>query len=244
MKRDSKMRLVIDVGNTSITYGLFEKNKLQKKSLLTTKNFKKFKIDKNKITDIIYASVVPAVDIFFKKYFSKKNFKEVTYKNIPLIKIGLQKKEEVGIDRLVNAVGTIAMHKTPAVIIDFGSATTFCIIDKKNTYRGGLICPGINMSRQTLHEKTAKLPLIEINKKPKKLIGTNTVEAMEAGIFWGYQSMIDGILNKLKNKQCKDYQVIATGGYAKLISKNMEQKVDIVDSELTLKSLNIIGNYL
>lgn len=233
--------LVMDVGNTSITWAIFKNDRLQKKKLLRTKDHKKFCYPINKKIKVIYASVVPGVDVFFKKYFSSAQFNRLTFEKIPDIKIALKNKQEIGMDRLVNAAGAVHFYGAPAIIIDFGTATTFCVIDKNKVYRGGLICPGINLTRQVLHEKTAKLPLVEIKKIPKNLIGANTVEAMQAGIFFGYQSLTEGIISRLKEKFGSNYKIIATGGYAKMITKNIKQKIDIVDQELTIKSLNYIG---
>jgi len=236
--------LVIDVGNTSITWAVFSKNKLLQKKLLPTKEFKKFAYPASTDLQITYASVVPGVDSFFKKYFAQAKFNYLTYQDIPQIKIGLKDRNAIGIDRLVNAAGVVHFYGAPAIIIDFGTATTFCVLDKKLVYQGGLICPGINLTRKVLHEKTAKLPLVEIKNQPKIIIGKNTVQAMQAGIYFGYQALTEGIISRLKEKLGNNYKVIATGGYAKMIIKNMKQKIDIIDQELTIKSLNYIGNCL
>lgn len=238
------MRLVIDVGNTSINYALFKKGQLKKTASIRTVNHPKFKIKQKNITSIIYASVVPAVDGFFRNYFKTANFKELNFKDIPPLKIGLRNKKEIGIDRLVNSVGTILLYQTPAIIVDLGSATTFCIVDQNNTYRGGLICPGIKLSAEALFKNTAKLPLVEIKKPAKEIIGNNTLSAMQAGLFFGYQAMIEGVLLKLRKKLKIKYKIIATGGYAKLISKKLNPSFDIIDKNLTLKSLNLIGDLL
>lgn len=244
-KRDiNKIKhLVIDIGNTSITWAVYNRSKLITKNYLPTKNFKIFKFPSSKDLKITYASVVPKVDNYFKKHFQQSKFKQLNYTLIPEIKVALKNKKEIGIDRLVNAAGAVNFYGAPAIIIDFGTATTFCVIDQKKVYQGGLICPGINLTRQVLHEKTAKLPLIEIT-PPRSLIGKNTVEAMQAGIFFGYQSLTEGILERLKNKLGKNYKVIATGGYANLITKGLKQKINIIDQDLTLKSLNYIGKSL
>ncbi len=238
------MRLVIDVGNTSISCAIFERSKLKKIFDLRTAEHQKFKINKKNISSVIYASVVPAVDNFFRNYFKDDHFIELSYKNIPLIKIGLRNKKEIGIDRLVNSVGAALLYKTPAIIVDLGTATTFCVVDQKNIYRGGLICPGIKISEEALHQRTAKLPLIKIKKPAKNIVGTSTLKAMQAGLFFGYQSMIEGILLKLKKKLNVNYKIIATGGYADLIAKKLEPSFDIIDKQLTLKSLNLIGDLL
>ncbi len=234
------MRLTIDIGNTSITAGYFNKNKLVHKTFLPTAKFKTFKLS-FPVQDVIYASVVPKVDKYFQKYFKNTMFRALSFKNIKNISVSLKNKKEIGIDRLVNAAGVVELYKAPAIIIDFGTATTFCIVDPKKVYQGGLICPGINLTRQVLHEKTAKLPLVNII-KPKALIGKNTISAMQSGIFFGYQSLVEGLLQRLQSQFGKHYKVIATGGYARLITQGLKQKIDIIDPELTLKSLNLLGN--
>lgn len=232
--------LVIDVGNSSITWAVFT-GQLRQKGFLPTVDYKNFPISAAPNLSVTYASVVPGIDGFFRQFFSGSKFQQLNYKDIPEIKIALKNKNEIGIDRLINAAGVVRFYKAPAIIIDFGTATTFCVIDQHKVYQGGLICPGINLTRQVLHEKTAKLPLVSIKEPPKILVGQNTVQAMQAGIFFGYQSLTEGIINRLKRKLGRHYKVIATGGYAELITKGLREKIDIIDPDLTIKSLDYIG---
>ena len=229
------MKLCIDAGNTSITLGFFDNGKLVKKSTLPTADYRKFRLTQ-KIDNVIYASVVPHIDSYFARYFSKTNFMAVTYKHIKNIRIALPKKTEIGIDRLVNVSGAAVLYGNPLIIVDLGTATTFCVLDKKMTYQGGLICPGINLTRLVLHEKTAKLPLIELKTKPAKLIGQSTAEAMQSGIYYGYVALINGVLDTLKPK-VPAAKIIVTGGYAELLAHDIN--ADIIDTDLTLKSLNL-----
>ena len=229
------MKLCIDAGNSSITQGLFDNGQLVKKSVLPTADYRKFRLTQ-KIDKVVYASVVPHIDSYFSRYFNKTDFLQITYKHIKTIRIALPKKTEIGIDRLVNVMGAAVFYKAPLIIVDLGTATTFCVLDKKMTYQGGLICPGINLTRLVLHQKTAKLPLIELKAKPAKLIGQSTVEAMQSGIYHGYIALINGLLDKLK-LQIPAAKVIITGGYAELLAGDLN--VDIVDTDLTLKSLNL-----
>jgi type III pantothenate kinase len=233
---------VIDVGNTSITWGHWKNDRLIRRGNHPTAQAASFKL-KTDENPVIYASVVPKIDKIIAGKFQKNLFHQITYRDIPFISIALPNKKEIGIDRLVNAVGAVQLYSTPCIIIDFGTATTFCIVDHNNVYHGGLICPGINLTRTVLHEKTAKLPLIDITKKPKVLVGRNTIEAMQSGIFFGYQSLVEGILYRLK-KQMAQATVIATGGYARLICQDLNESIDIIDPDLTLKSLRIIGKYI
>jgi type III pantothenate kinase len=231
--------LCIDVGNTSITSGLYSGDRITRNWHTPTAEYHTFRRPPG-IYKIVYASVVPDVDAHFKRLFSKYRFTALSYHSLP-ITIALKEKQAIGIDRLVNAVGAIRFYQTPAIIIDLGTATTFCVIDSNNTYQGGLICPGINLTRTVLHEKTAKLPLIEI-KQPKQLIGKNTIEAMQSGIYYGYQDMLAGLIKRLKGEYPESL-VIATGGYADLLCKSMPE-VDVVDPDLTIKSLYYIGTIL
>lgn len=227
------MDLGIDVGNTSITVGFYNDRKLIRKINLPTAKYRSLCIKQN-IERVIYASVVPQVDAYFARYFHKTKFTQLTYKHLRNIRIGFKKKNEIGIDRLVNADGTAEFYGAPAIIIDLGTATTFCVLDKNKSYQGGLICPGINLTRLILHEKTAKLPLVTLKNKPRKLIGQSTEEAMQSGLYYGYTALIKGLVQSLK-KEIIGAKIIATGGYAKLLARDIA--VDIVDPDLTLKSL-------
>ncbi|GBR73918.1 pantothenate kinase [Candidatus Termititenax aidoneus] len=228
------MKLCLDAGNTSITLGFFENDKLIQKSTLPTDDYRKFRLTQ-KIDRVVYASVVPRLDEYFARYFSQTNFTRLTYQHIKNIRIALPKKSEIGIDRLVNASGAAVFYGGSAVIIDLGTATTFCVLSQ-NVYRGGLICPGLNLTRIVLHEKTAKLPLIELKSKPPQLIGNSTVKAMQSGIYYGYAALINGLVAALQKKVPRA-KIIATGGYAELLARDIN--VDIIDTDLTLKSLNL-----
>jgi type III pantothenate kinase len=232
------MRLCIDAGNTSINFGFFAENKLTDKYSLPTAEYRKFRLEK-KVDQVIYASVVPRLDTYFAGYFRKINFLQLSHKHICNITIGPKKKSEIGIDRLVNASGALEFYGAPVILIDLGTATTFCVLDKNKIYRGGLICPGINLTRIILHEKTAKLPLIELKTKPAKLIGESTREAMQSGLYYGYTALINGVIERLK-KETPGAKVIATGGYAVLLSQDIS--ADIIDPDLTLKSLALFGH--
>jgi len=227
------MRLCIDAGNTSISFGFFEGHKLLNKFSLPSTEYRKFRLEK-KIEQVVYASVVPRLDTYFARYFNKTNFRQIDYRQLRNITIGLKKKSEIGIDRLVNADGAVEFYGAPLILIDLGTATTFCVLDKNNAYRGGLICPGINLTRIVLHEKTAKLPLLEFKTKPAKLIGQSTQEAMQSGLYYGYAALINGVIDRLK-KEVPGAQVVATGGYSSLLAQDIQ--ADIVDLDLTLKSL-------
>lgn len=250
------MILLIDVGNTNITIGLCDNDKITASWRMTTNKdltsdeigiilrnyFMLSNIDVKDIKGTIISSVVPPI------MYSLTHAVRKYIENDPIIvnsksKMGLTIKydnpKEVGADRLVNAVGAINKYKSPLIIVDFGTATTFCAINKENEYLGGVILPGIKISLNALVEKTAKLPRIEIA-KPEKIIGTSTVESMQSGMYYGYAGSVDNIVKKMKSElNEEDITVIATGGLARMIAKESET-IDVIDSGLTLEGLKII----
>jgi type III pantothenate kinase len=231
------MHLAIDVGNSATRFGVFKDNRLIKDWTIETKNLFKWKPDKSVASlPIIISSVVPGADKVLKRKLLKPRF--VNAQNIKGLIIKLKNKQEIGADRVVDAYAALELYGVPAIVLDFGTATTFDIISKDGEYLGGAIAPGIGLSRDILHERTAKLPRIEI-KAPKNIIGRSTVDAMRSGLVYGYASMVDGMIGRLKNKTGKKTKVIATGGYAKLIAK-YASGIDIIDCDLTLKGLNLI----
>ena len=160
----------------------------------------------------------------------------------PGIKTGLNIKydnpKEVGADRIVNAVAAIHKYGSPLIIVDFGTATTYCYITEDKQYLGGAIAPGIGISTEALYTRAAKLPRIEIV-RPEGVVGRNTVCAMQSGILYGYVGQVEGIVNRMKNESKQTPTVIATGGLASLIAQE-SNVIDIVDPFLTLKGLQLI----
>jgi type III pantothenate kinase len=147
---------------------------------------------------------------------------------------------EVGADRIVNAVAALKLYGGPVIIVDFGTATTFCAIEKNGDYLGGVICAGIKISMDALFAKAAKLPRVEIA-KPKRIIGKNTVESMQSGAVYGYAGQVDYIVSKMKTEMGQDAKVIATGGLARLIAEEAKS-IDEINRKLTLEGLKIIYN--
>ncbi|MBI5701668.1 type III pantothenate kinase [Candidatus Saganbacteria bacterium] len=254
--------LAIDVGNTSTSVGLFEGLRLKREWRMETESLKDFFEPANEFAvtkksnivrnrelilrfrtelDCIVSSVVPKVDKFIKKAFPKAIF--ISHKNIG-IRIKVKNPSEVGADRLVNALAVSKLYGTPAIVVDFGTATTFDVISKNGEYLGGTIVPGIQMSVDALHERTAKLPKITI-KAPKKVIGDSTISAMQSGILYGYVSLVEGMISRIKSEILNSKSetnskskilIVATGGYAKFIAK-YALGIDIIDTDLTLKGL-------
>jgi type III pantothenate kinase len=234
------MLLAVDIGNTNIVLGLFKENRLIGKRRILTDRSASVKV-KAGVDAAIVSSVVPHQTGVISRNIEKQcgiNPVIVSWKMIKGLKIALKKKDQVGIDRLVNAAAVERLYGSPAVIIDFGTATTFCALDKAGRYLGGAITSGLEISKEVLHERTAKLPLIEIT-KPKSAIGKNTLDAMRSGLFYGYVDMVEGMIKRFKAKLGRGAKVIATGGLSKLIASGTN-KIDIVDPDLTLKGLNII----
>ena len=235
------MLLTIDVGNSSTSFGLSDKGTLKKRWNCKTSELEKLNLGKFSKEDVIISSVVPLVDKVLKDKLPQAVFvraEDFERRLRHRMRIRIRRKSEIGADRAVNAYAARELYSSPAIIIDFGTATTFDIVSKNGEYVGGSIVPGIRMAADALSEKTAKLPKIKIV-PPKNLIGDSTVEAMRSGILYGYVSLVEGMIKRFKEKVGQKAIVIATGGYAKLIAK-YAKGIDIIDADLTLKGLNLI----
>jgi type III pantothenate kinase len=160
----------------------------------------------------------------------------------PGIKTGLAIKyenpREVGADRVVNAVAALEKYGGPLIIVDFGTATTFCVVSENYEYLGGAIAPGIGISLEALFQRTAKLPRVELE-KPKSVIGKNTVVSIQSGALYGFVGQVDGIIRRIKEELPWEFKIIATGGIADLIYRESEY-IQMVDHFLTLEGLRII----
>ncbi|MCP3764518.1 type III pantothenate kinase [Domibacillus sp. A3M-37] len=249
------MIFVLDVGNTNTVLGVYEgetlnhhwrietnRNKTEDEYGMMIKSlFQHDGLQFEQIEGVIISSVVPpimaALERMCEKYFHVKPLVVG-----PGVKTGLNIKyenpREVGADRIVNAVAGIHEYGTPLIIVDFGTATTYCYIDESSHYMGGLIAPGIGISTEALYTRASKLPRIEIT-RPEAVVGKNTVSAMQAGILYGYVGQVEGIVSRIKKENNTNPTVIATGGLAGLIAKECSM-IDIVDSDLTLKGLLLI----
>ena len=240
------MYLIGDIGNTETKICLFSnKKKLLNKKIFNTNNLKKKNIKKNlrfinihhkKIDKVLFSSVVPNVFKNIKK-FIKKNFrkeikelKQVNFNKI--IKVDVNMKQ-VGSDRLANALSVIN-GKDNFIILDFGTATTFDVV-LKNRYKGGIIAPGVNLSLRTLVEKAKLIPHTKLT-KIKNIVGKNTQSAVRSGFFWGYQGLIQNIINLIKRKNKKNFKIIFTGGLSHLYKNVLKNKIK-VDRDLTIKGL-------
>ncbi|TWT06233.1 type III pantothenate kinase [Planomicrobium sp. CPCC 101079] len=249
------MILVLDIGNTNIVLGVFDRGRLMHHWRMETLRhktedeygiqIKAFLIDAEvavaDIDGIIMSSVVPPIMFSLEKMCQKYFYLKPLIVG-PGIKTGLNIKydnpREVGADRIVNAVAAIQDYGSPLIIVDFGTATTYCYIDEKQQYMGGAIAPGIAISTEALYNRASKLPRIEIA-RPENVVGKNTVSAMQAGIVYGYVGQAEGIVSRMKAQSKRTPTVVATGGLASLIAKE-SNVIDKVDPFLTLKGLYYI----
>jgi type III pantothenate kinase len=250
--------LTIDIGNTNIVVGLFENNKLTHKWRLQTDVQKSVddyavdmvelmltdKVDCLKIGGAVIASVVPAatgkVLEAIKKFLSSETHKNIIVIDEKIlgaqIDIQLSNKAEVGHDRLINAIAGYKKFGGNLIIIDFGTATTFDVVGSRGEYLGGVIAPGINLSLKALHDMTAQLPRISV-KPQKNVIGKSTVEAMNSGVFFGYISMIEGMISRIENELGQHTTRIITGGLAELFKEPLKTTIHHHESDLTLEGL-------
>lgn len=253
------MIFVIDIGNTNTVLGVFANGNLYYEWRIQTDRhktedefamlFKQLFNDRglsfSQIESIIISSVVPpimdALEKMCANYFGIKPL-IVGSEDVALpLMIKYPHPKEIGADRLVNAIGALHLYESPFIIIDFGTATTFCYVNKNQEYLGGIIAPGIKISMDALYTHASKLPKIEIE-KPESIIGKSTVGAMQSGVYYGYIGQVDGIVNKIKQEMKEDAKVIATGGLAPLIAGG-SKTIDFVEEHLTLIGLYQIYQY-
>lgn len=253
------MLLVIDVGNTNTVIGVYDGVTLKHDWRITTirnstadefnvlanalfsdKGVNRKNIDKTVISSVV-PSAVPILNAFCKKYLdltplwinadSVKKLMPILYNN----------PNEVGADRIVNAVAAYKKYKTSLIIIDFGTATTFDAISGKGEYLGGAIVPGVMISSEALFQKASRLPRVEIFEAPEKVIGKDTIESIKSGIIYGNAAMVDGMVERITKEMGDSPRILATGGLAPLIS-GISKTIEKVEQTLTLDGLRIISN--
>lgn len=245
------MLLAIDAGNTNTLFAIYDGDRLvnnwrcRTAASRTADEYASFLhelmlIDDmrwDQISTILIGSVVPEVNFNLTRFCQKYLNKEPTFISAENagIDVDLPMPSEVGADRLVNAVSVVKHYQSPAVVVDFGTATTFDVIDQNGAYSGGVIAPGINLSITALHQAASKLPKVSV-KKPDTTIGKTTSHAIQSGIYWGYLGLIEGVIKNITDELGTKPYVIATGGLASLFTPNTDA-IDIVDEELTLKGL-------
>jgi len=247
--------LVFDVGNTNTVIGVYDGEKLlnhwrirtnaqrtgDEYGILLRSLLENDKLNIKDIKSVVVSSVVPTL-MMELEWMSRKFFACRPLIIGPGVKNGLAIKyenpREVGADRVVNAVAAYNKYGGPLIIVDFGTATTFCVVSAKGEYLGGAIAPGIIISTEALVSKAAKLPRVELQ-RPRSLIGKNTVSSMQAGIMYGFVGQVEGIITRMKTEIEGEPQVIATGGLAAVIARETDV-IDKVDEFLTLDGLRLI----
>lgn len=258
------MLLVLDVGNTNTVLGVFAKaskgephhydqllahwrvstiavQTVDEYGVLFRNLFSMGQLEVSGIHGIVISSVVPPLDSTLRQV-CERYFKLKPLFIEPGVKTGMpvlyDNPTEVGADRIVNSLAAFEKYGGPCVIVDFGTATTFDCVSAKGEYRGGVICPGIGISADALFEHTARLPRVDI-RKPARVIGTTTVGSLQSGLYYGYLSLVDGILERLLEEIGKETVVVATGGLAPLMGGGSKY-IKRVDEFLTLDGLRMI----
>lgn len=244
--------LAIDQGNTNTIFAIFEDDTLVGQWRIATRTERTADeyavwlhqllalggIDSSKIADAVVASVVPRA-LFDLKVLCRKHFNcdplvvgEGAQLGIPL---RIDDPGEAGADRLVNAVGAFIRFGGPLIVIDFGTATTFDVIDEDGGFAGGVFAPGIDLALDAMHRISAKLPHIGVA-RPARVIGTNTVACMQSGAYWGYVSLIEGVVRRIRAEYGKPMQTVATGGLAPLFEAASDV-IDSFDPDITVRGL-------
>jgi type III pantothenate kinase len=253
------MILLVDVGNTNIVLGVHKDDKYIVSWRISTdakktsdeygiqvmQLFYQWNLDPKDVKGIIISSVVPNIMHSLENMIRKCFHLEPIIVG-PGVKTGINIKydnpKEVGADRIVNAVAAFEMYKKPMIIIDFGTATTFCALTKQGDYLGGCIVPGLKIASDALFERAAKLPRVELE-TPKNIICKSTITSMQSGIIYGYIGQVEYIVKKMKKemmiKDSEEPYVIATGGLSKLIATNTDI-INEVNTDLTLEGLKIL----
>ncbi len=252
------MLLAIDCGNTNTVFSIWDGTRFLCTFRTSTHHARTadayftwfstllnhHKIELN-ITDVIISSTVPRV-VFNLRVFSDQYFgcrPLVVGKPDCLLPIEPRVDEGtiVGPDRLVNTAACFDRHGGNKVVVDFGTATTFDVVDDDGAYVGGVIAPGVNLSLEALHMAAAALPHVDIT-KPQRVVGTNTVACIQSGVFWGYVGLVREVCNRIKGERDREMQVIATGGLAPLFQQS-EDLFDVLEDDLTMHGLTVIHKF-
>ncbi len=249
------MLIAIDVGNTNTVFALFageeQKGQWRAETRIgrTADEYAVWLhqlmamagLDMADISACVCSTVVPQ-STFHLRNLARRHFKTepviVDSSSVPGVPVRIPKPAEVGADRLVNAVGAHIRYGGPLIIVDSGTATTFDVIGADGGFEGGIIAPGINLSMQALHDAAARLPRIAIE-RPAKIVGQDTVGAMQSGVFWGYIGLIEGLIKRIKAEMDDRPKIVATGGIASLF-EGATEAIDHFDPDLTIRGLTEI----
>ena len=246
------MLLTIDIGNTNTTLGIFEGDKLVN-TFAFSSDIKKTEDEygimlltilkhgnvASKIEGAMVSSVVPQLCEIYKNAIKKYlniDALNLSYKSKMPINLLLNNNKEIGADRIANASAVCYKYKLPAIVIDFGTATTFDIVDENKNFIGGIIAPGLKIQAKSLSQFTSKLPKLKIE-APKSAIGKDTISAMLSGIVLGHGAMIEGMIKKCEEELNKSATIVVTGGYSSILFEKEENLFDYIDKDLTLFGL-------
>lgn len=247
------MLLAIDAGNTNTVFTVFDSERLIVSMRCSTygprtadeyfvwlnRLMEHHRVDSAAISDAIIATVVPQtlfnLRLLCREFFGCEPLVVGSPECRLGVKIKVKREREVGADRLVNTVGAYESYGPNLIVVDFGTATTFDVVDFEGAYAGGVIAPGVNLSLKALHEAAAKLPNIDVA-KPPHVIGVDTVGAMQSGVYWGYVSLIEGVCKRVADETGAPMTVIATGGLSALFARGTSA-INHVDGDLTMRGL-------
>lgn len=249
------MLLAMDVGNTQTMIGVFEGDARRARWSAATRGaatsdelgvllrtlFSGENLDPRSVRGMIVASVVPDLDAVLRRLGSRYFGVEPLFVG-PGIRTGMpilyENPHEVGADRIVNAVAAVSRLGSPVIVLDFGTATTFDVVSPKGEYVGGVIAPGLAVSAEALFEKAARLVRVDF-RKPPEVIGRNTMESIQSGLFHGYASMVEGVVGRIREEMGARAPVIATGGLARVFEEELTF-IESIDPGLTLEGLRLI----
>jgi type III pantothenate kinase len=247
-----RLLLAIDQGNTNTVFAVFDDDRLLGQWRISTRTDRTGDeyavwlhqlmaldgVDSGRVAEAVISSVVPQA-LFDIRTLCRKHFHcepvVVGHGAKPGIPLRVDAPAEVGADRVVNAVGAFMRFGGPLIVIDFGTATTFDVVDGDGGFCGGVFAPGINLALDAMHRISARLPRISVD-RPARVIGTNTVACMQSGVYWGYVSLIEGVVGRMKAEFGKPMQVVATGGLAPLFNA-ATAAIDAFDPDITVRGL-------